>query len=136
MGREPLVVVVEPVPALREVLKAALEDEFLCQVEDRDSVRNLLELVKERKPVFIVLDVELPGVTRFLNDLKDDPCLGAIPVIGANLVGRQTDREVLAAGYDACCPGDLKHLEDFARRYLAKRAMPTISSLPAGTATG
>jgi len=127
MGPLPLVILVEPAPALREVLKVALEDDFWCQVEDRDSVHNLLEVVRQQKPTFILLDVEVPGATRFLTALKDDPWLGSIPVIRANLVGLQTDEWILAAGYDVCFRGDLDHLEGLVRRYLAARSAPRVS---------
>lgn len=128
MEDRPLVIVVEQLPAMREVLKATLEEGFICLVEDRDSVRDLLETVKRQQPAFIVMDVELPGAKRFLAKLKDDPRFSSIPVIGADLQGLLLDREDRCAGYDTCFTGDLVNLEGLARRYLAAR--PVHSSAP------
>lgn len=128
MEDRPLVIVVEQLPAMREVLKATLEEAFICLVEDRDSVRDLMETVKRQQPAFIVMDVELPGAKRFLANLKDDPRFSSIPVIGADLQGLLLDRDDRCAGYDICFTGDLVNLEGLARRYLAAR--PVHSSAP------
>jgi CheY-like chemotaxis protein len=117
----PLVIVVEPVPVMQEILKAALEEEFLCRVKVQDGVTKLREAVIEDKPALIVLDIETAGAQRFLMDLKDDPNTCTIPVIGASLSEQKSCRVAVAAGYDDCFQENLLQLESLAWKYLPAR---------------
>jgi len=121
MDTDPLVILVEPARVMREVLKADLEEEFLCRVEVQDRVTNLRKAVVEEKPALIVLDIETPGAQRFIMDIKDDPDTTAIPVIGANLSEHKSCQVAEAAGYDACFKENLSDLKSLAGKYLSER---------------
>jgi len=123
MNTEPLVILVEPSPAMQEVLKADLEEEFLCRVVVHESVTNVRKSVIAEPPALIVLDIETPAARRFVMDLKDDPDTGAIPVIGANLMGEKSCTVAVEVGYDSCFTADLRQLERLARKYLPPRPL-------------
>lgn len=121
MAEVPLVLGVEPARVMQEILKADLEEGFLCRVEVQDSVAKLREAVSEDKPALFVLDIETSGAQRFIMDIKDDPDTCTIPVIGANFSEQKSRRTAVEAGCDDCFQESLRHLEALAHKYLPKR---------------
>jgi CheY-like chemotaxis protein len=81
-GRPPVVLVVDDnVPNL-ELIQAYLEDVECETVPARDGI-EALELVGQRKPDLILLDVMMPKMSGFevCRRLKDNPNTAGIPVI-------------------------------------------------------
>lgn len=62
-----------------------------------------LAAARQQRPDLIVCDVQLPGLSGFevARHLKDDPALGAIPLVAVTAFAMVGDRDrVLAAGFD------------------------------------
>jgi len=78
---EPMILVCDDEPSLRELVRAVLGPGYTF-VEADDGPRALA-LARELQPDLIVLDVMLPGMSgiEVLEELRGDPELSSIPVI-------------------------------------------------------
>ena len=84
-------------PALRELIRASLDDQYLF-AEASDGV-TALELAREVEPDLVVLDLMLPrlGGLEVLARLRADPLLREVPVLVIT-AWNETREDVIAAG--------------------------------------
>lgn len=82
MGQSKRVLVVEDDHASRLLASATLAGEGFT-VEEASSAEQALELIAERRPDLILMDIELPGIDglELTRQLKSEPSTAAIPVI-------------------------------------------------------
>jgi CheY-like chemotaxis protein len=99
---KPVILVVEDNERNRKLVRTILEFRGYEVVECDDGEPSLA-LAKERRPVLVLMDIELPkvdGITA-LGRLRADPETAAIPVIAvtASVTASQKER-VMAAGFN------------------------------------
>src|SRR5436189_94222 len=80
MAEQPEILLVEDEPALRELMKVTLGSEYrYCEADD---LGEALELVRERAPAVVLLDVMLPGGSGLdvLREVRANPELAHVRV--------------------------------------------------------
>ena len=100
---KPLILVVEDNERNRKLVRTILEFRGY-EVVDLDDGEPALATAKARKPVLVLMDIELPkldGISA-LKQLRADPETASIPVIAvtASVTPSERDR-VVAAGFNA-----------------------------------
>ena len=118
----PRVLVVEDNQVNLELIEALLDQEG-CQVLAAETADVGLRLAASEHPDFIVMDVQLPGMTGYevTRHLKTDPITSAIPVIVVTAHAmRGEEAKARAAGCDAYLtkPLDTQAFRDVVRRLL------------------
>jgi signal transduction histidine kinase/CheY-like chemotaxis protein/HAMP domain-containing protein len=102
---KPLVLVVEDNPDNMLTVKALLADDFIV-LEAVDGKEGL-EMARENKPDFILMDIALPGMDGIeaYKAISGDSELEHIPVIALTASAMTSDREaILAYGFDGYIP--------------------------------
>ncbi len=120
----PRVLVVEDNPVNLELLIALLEEEG-CQALGATSAATGLQLAAAERPVLILMDVQLPGMTGYeaTRWLKADPLTAAIPVVAITAQAmRGDDAKAREAGCDAYLT---KPMETHAFREILRRFIGT-----------
>lgn len=96
------ILVVEDIPASRELVVDVLTASGYVVREAKDGV-DLLERVRRERPGLIILDLQLPGIDGFTlaRQLKGDPETQGIPILAVSAYALPDDRRrALAAGCD------------------------------------
>ncbi|MFQ5816465.1 MAG: response regulator [Terriglobia bacterium] len=96
------ILVAEDDSASRELL-AEIFQRGGCQVVEACDGREALQKAEEIHPDLVLLDLQMPRLDGFtvLRQLRQNPCLAALPVLALTAYAMQGDREkVLAAGFD------------------------------------
>ena len=100
---KPVILVVEDNERNRKLVRTILEFKGYEVVELEDGEPSL-QAAKDRKPVLVLMDIELPkmdGITA-LRRLRADPLTAAIPVAAVTASVTPNERErVVAAGFNA-----------------------------------
>lgn len=99
------VLLVDDEPGLREAVQAYLEDSGFT-VAVASNAREGLELARQKLPDLVITDIMMPQVDgyQFLQQLREEPQLKAVPVVFLTARGMTADR---IQGYDAGCDGYL-----------------------------
>ncbi len=82
-------------------IKAVLKDRFKV-LEAKDGEQGL-EMVFDRRPDLVLLDISLPGIDGYtvVGKIKEDPAIRSIPVIALTAHAMKGDRKkIIAAGCD------------------------------------
>ena len=97
MENRKTILICDDEPALRELIRASLDDGYLF-AEASDGV-TALELAREVEPDLVVLDLMLPrlGGLEVLARLRADPLLRQVPVLVIT-AWNETREDVIAAG--------------------------------------
>ena len=97
MENRKTILICDDEPALRELIRASLDDRYLF-AEASDGV-TALELAREVEPDLVVLDLMLPrlGGLEVLARLRADPLLRQVPVLVIT-AWNETREDVIAAG--------------------------------------
>ena len=121
---KPVILVVEDNERNRKLVRTILEFRGYEVVECEDGEPSI-GLAKERRPVLILMDIELPkmdGITA-LGLLRADPATAAIPVVAvtASVTPSQKER-VAAAGFNGYIskPIDVATFGDMIERQLGE----------------
>jgi signal transduction histidine kinase/CheY-like chemotaxis protein len=97
----PRVLVVDDDPMVRDLATWELEKSGF-RVETAETVEDGLRLARERRPVLITTEVEMPGGWDLLEEVRDDATLAGVPVVAVTI---SEDRErALALGAVECLP--------------------------------
>ncbi len=115
------VLVIDDDPTQRDLMKRFLEKEgFVAQAAS--SGEQGLALAKRLKPLVITLDVMMPGMDGWhvLNELKNDPELGEIPVIMLTMVDDKSRGYALGAADYMTKPVDRARLSDVLRKFMCE----------------
>jgi CheY-like chemotaxis protein len=93
----PTILICEDEDPLRELIRAALGDEY--RYAEATDGRSALDLARELRPDLIVLDVMMPGTSGLdvLTTLREDPGTGHTPVVVIT-AWTHAQKEALAAG--------------------------------------
>lgn len=110
----------------RMLVRRVLEAEGY-QVVEAESARRALDILQDRNPDLILMDINLPEMDGYsLTSLfKTSPNLKDVPVIALTANVMKGDRErTLEAGCDGYIqkPIDVDHLPSQIRRYIDKKA--------------
>ncbi|HVO90744.1 MAG TPA: response regulator [Casimicrobiaceae bacterium] len=107
----PLALVLEDDPRAAELLRLQLETMGL-EVLHASNGEGALHLARERRPDVITLDVLLPGMDgwEFLDALKADPALAAIPVVIISILSDTKKGLALGASFVLQKPVDREEL--------------------------
>jgi CheY-like chemotaxis protein len=125
---KPVILVVEDNERNRKLVRTILEFRGYEVVECDDGEPSLA-LAKEKRPVLVLMDIELPkvdGITA-LGRLRADPETAAIPVVAvtASVVASQKER-VMAAGFNGYIskPIDVATFPDAILRFAGAAGTP------------
>ena len=113
------VLVIDDDPIQRDLMKRFLEKEgFIAQAAS--SGEQGLALAKRLKPLVITLDVMMPDMDGWhvLNELKNDPELGDIPVIMLTMVDDKSRGYALGAADYMTKPVDRSSLSNVLRKFM------------------
>lgn len=97
------VLLIEDEPNIIEAISFILSRDG-WSVKTHSNGADAVEMVKERKPDVLILDVMLPGKSGYdiLRELRDDPDINGLPVLMLTARGQTKDREIAErAGCDA-----------------------------------
>jgi CheY-like chemotaxis protein len=97
----PTVLVVDDMPAGRELVRSVLENSGHTVVEASEG-EEALRLARQVLPDLIILDIHMPVRDGFgvIEELRHDPQFAAIPVMALTASAMQGDRErAVAAGF-------------------------------------
>ena len=99
-----------------------LEAHGYTTIPTRDG-RGVVELVRERRPDLVLMDIQLPGINGIeaLRQVRADPACARIPIVAFTASVMQADRsEISAAGFDGFIgkPINLKEFLETVRRTL------------------
>ncbi len=97
------VLLIEDEPNIIEAISFILSRDG-WSVKTHSNGADAVEMVKERKPDVVILDVMLPGKSGYdiLRELRDDPEINGLPVLMLTARGQTKDREIAErAGCDA-----------------------------------
>ena len=86
-------------PSLRELMRIALDGDY--DFVEAESARQAIEVVRERTPDLLLLDVMMPGQSGLdvLEVVRSDPELETMPVVVVSAFSSDADRRTaLAAG--------------------------------------
>jgi len=118
----PTILICEDEEPLRELVRAALGDEY--RFEEAIDGREALDLARSLQTDLLVLDVMLPGTSGLdvLAMLRDDPATGNIPVVVIT-AWTHAQQEVLDAGAERFVskPFDPDELKQIVEELLAAR---------------
>jgi signal transduction histidine kinase/CheY-like chemotaxis protein len=96
---------IEDNPANLKFMKKVFEKEFACDLLTANDGVQGLEMVKQRRPALVLLDINLPGMNglEIVNNLKNDPQTRQIPIVmvSANAMSESISKamEAGASGY-------------------------------------
>jgi len=96
------VLVVDDIPINQRLLAARLTAEYY-EVQCASSGMEALQMMEERHPDVVLLDVMMPGMTGFevCEKIKENPCFGHVPVVMVTALDSIEDRvRGLEAGAD------------------------------------
>lgn len=96
------ILIVDDEPAIRFLITSSLEDEGYELAEAADGL-EAYQLIEEKEPDLVILDVMMPGLTGFelCAKVKQEPALKGIIVIMLTAKGQECDRlESEQAGAD------------------------------------
>ena len=99
---EPLILLVDDEPSIRETVSFILEMEGYRVVTAGDG-EEALEQIRRLQPPVVLLDAMMPRRDGFdvCRTVKSDPKLGAIKIVMLTALGQKTDQErAMAAGAD------------------------------------
>lgn len=97
------VLLIEDEPNIIEAISFILSRDGWT-VKTHSNGADAVELVKQRQPDVLILDVMLPGKSGYdiLRELRDDPISAGVPVLMLTARGQTKDREIAErAGCDA-----------------------------------
>lgn len=97
------VLLIEDEPNIIEAISFILSRDGWT-VKTHSNGADAVEMVKERRPDVVILDVMLPGKSGYdiLRELRDDPEVKGLPVLILTARGQTKDREIAErAGCDA-----------------------------------
>ncbi|MCR9156460.1 MAG: response regulator [Rhodobacteraceae bacterium] len=97
------VLLIEDEPNIIEAISFILSRDGWT-VKTHSNGSDAFDMVKERKPDVVILDVMLPGKSGYdiLRELRDDPEVNGMPVLMLTARGQTKDREIAErAGCDA-----------------------------------
>ncbi|MEN8659070.1 response regulator [Marivita sp.] len=97
------VLLIEDEPNIIEAISFILSRDGWT-VKTHSNGADAVEMVKERRPDVVILDVMLPGKSGYdiLRELRDDPEVEGLPVLILTARGQTKDREIAErAGCDA-----------------------------------
>jgi DNA-binding response OmpR family regulator len=97
------VLLIEDEPNIIEAISFILSRDG-WSVKTHSNGADAVEMVKERRPDVLILDVMLPGKSGYdiLRELRDDPDINGLPVLMLTARGQTKDREIAErAGCDA-----------------------------------
>jgi DNA-binding response OmpR family regulator len=97
------VLLIEDEPNIIEAISFILSRDGWT-VKTHSNGADAVELVKQRQPDVLILDVMLPGKSGYdiLRELRDDPISAKVPVLMLTARGQTKDREIAErAGCDA-----------------------------------
>ena len=103
------ILAIEDNPLNAKLVRDAL-DAFGYDVTLSTTAEDGLELARAEPPDLILMDIHLPGMSGLeaLEILKQDPALGAVPVVAVTASAMPMERrEILAAGFDGYQPKPL-----------------------------
>ncbi len=115
------VLVIDDDPTQRDLMKRFLEKEgFIAQAAS--SGEQGLALARRLKPLVITLDVMMPGMDGWsvLNELKNDPELGEIPVIMLTMVDDKSRGYALGAADYITKPVDRSRLAGVLQKFMCE----------------
>jgi two-component system cell cycle response regulator DivK len=99
------ILVVDDNPASRELLRAALEPQYV--VEEAPDGRTALSCLTQSLPDLILMDVQMPVMDGYeaLREIRGNPDSAALPVIAITAFAMFEDRhKALKAGFDGYLP--------------------------------
>lgn len=97
------VLLIEDEPNIIEAISFILSRDGWT-VKTHSNGADAVEMVKERRPDVLILDVMLPGKSGYdiLRELREDPASAGLPVLMLTARGQSKDREIAErAGCDA-----------------------------------
>ncbi len=97
------VLLIEDEPNIIEAISFILSRDGWT-VKTHSNGADAVEMVKERRPDVVILDVMLPGKSGYdiLREMRDDPEINGLPVLMLTARGQTKDREIAErAGCDA-----------------------------------
>lgn len=97
------VLLIEDEPNIIEAISFILSRDG-WSVKTHSNGADAVEMVRERRPDVLILDVMLPGKSGYdiLRELRDDPDINGLPVLMLTARGQTKDREIAErAGCDA-----------------------------------
>ena len=97
------VLLIEDEPNIIEAISFILSRDGWT-VKTHSNGADAVDMVKERQPDVVILDVMLPGKSGYdiLRELRDDPEIGTLPVLMLTARGQTKDRDIAErAGCDA-----------------------------------
>jgi DNA-binding response OmpR family regulator len=97
------VLLIEDEPNIIEAISFILSRDGWT-VKTHSNGADAVDMVKERQPDVVILDVMLPGKSGYdiLREMRDDPEIGTLPVLMLTARGQTKDREIAErAGCDA-----------------------------------
>ena len=97
------VLLIEDEPNIIEAISFILSRDG-WSVKTHSNGADAVEMVRERQPDIVILDVMLPGKSGYdiLRELREDPDNAALPVLMLTARGQSKDREIAErAGCDA-----------------------------------
>jgi len=100
MRRRPLILIVEDDPGSRELASVTLENQDY-DVAAAESAEVAVDLISQRRPDLILMDIQLPGMDglELTRKLKSEPATSAIPVVALTAHTMPLhERAALAAG--------------------------------------
>ena len=133
------ILIIEDDHFLSSILKSRLEKESFKVLQAFDGNEGL-EVLKNKHPELILLDLILPGVSGFevLETLGADPATSDIPVIVVSNLGQEADiqkaKELGAVDYYVKVRTSIDDLAKVAKNLIAKRG-GTVAPGPAEEAT-
>ncbi|MBN1591020.1 MAG: response regulator [Pirellulales bacterium] len=131
------VLLVEGKSLNRMVIEDLFEyDEIPATLFSVESGERAIELARRRKPLLVLIDLELPGLSGLdtMRRLKGDPQTRDIPVWAISAYAMRGDAaQTVSAGFDACVakPIDTKQFAEQIRQFMANVPHPEASSCTA-----
>jgi CheY-like chemotaxis protein len=118
----------------RELFRELLEARGYSVVEACDG-QEALQVLHQTQPDILLLDIGMPILDGFavVNEIRKDPKLAALPILGVTAFAMQGDRErILSSGFDGYLskPIDAKLLAAELERLLTQRPVQTAGPKP------
>jgi CheY-like chemotaxis protein len=105
------ILVVDDDPMSRDLVRLSLESADL-QVLEAENGSEALRIIGEVRPDLVLMDIRMPFMDGFdvIAELKKDPSLRSLPVVGCTADAQRAEREkALAAGFTAYVAKPMQH---------------------------